>query len=138
VKHVPLWFDREKDSPPEVIQKWKEEAHLHDYYSLEMVTQLMKKHLVYLHLYGVGLRKCHGNAPPCDFCKAHPPRGLFIENSAREFETDDCDPDDPCPTPICKHKLNTKYGQIMGTLNWITPEDMKLPKKCGHCRKTRP
>jgi hypothetical protein len=135
LKHVPLWFDQENNPPAEVIAKWKEEAHLHDYYSLEMITQLMKKHIVYLHLYGVGLRKCHGTAPPCDFCKAHPPRGSFIENSAREFEIEDCDPENPCPTPICKHQLNAQYGRIMGTLNALTPEDMKLPKKCGHCRK---
>jgi hypothetical protein len=134
VKHVALWFDREKDPPPEVVQKWKEEEP--DFYALEQLTQLVKKHLVYLHLYGVGLRKCHGNAPPCAFCKEHPPRGSFIKNSAREFETDDCNPEVPCPTPICKHKLNAQYGQIMGTLNAITPKDMKLPKKCGHCRKT--
>jgi hypothetical protein len=76
-KHTPLWFDRETNPPDQVIAKWKEEAHLHDFYSLEMLTQTMKKHIVFLHLYGVGLRKCHGRAVPCAFCQENPPRGSF-------------------------------------------------------------
>lgn len=132
VKHAPLWFDMEKDPSPDVVRKWEKDEP--DFYALEQLTQLVKKHLVFLHLYGVGLRKCHGNTPPCAFCKEHPPRGSFLEKSAREFDLDDCDPKNPCPTPICKHKLNAQYGEIMGKLSAITPDDMKTPRKCGYCK----
>lgn len=124
-----LWFE-DKALPDSVLQKWKEDEES-GFWALEQLTQQMKKHIAFINLYGVALRKCRTNASPCDFCKKHPPRGLFLANAAREFDVEECD----CPEPICKHKLNNEYQKIFDELSHISPPDLKLPRRCGHCKE---
>lgn len=127
------WF-ADEEVPAEVIQQWKTQEET-GFWALEQLTQEMKKHIRYINLYGIALRKCHESATACKFCKDHLPRGLFLRNAAREFDLEECDREHPCPIPICKHKLNKEYREIFDELQAITPPDLLMPRLCSRCKE---
>ncbi len=139
-KHAAAWHTA--DPSAEVVSKWADEEkegeldrndEPRQWAHLEELVQQMKRHIAFLNIYGIALRKCRPGPDACKFCADHPQRGEYIKEAAREFLADPCDPAHPCAAQPCTHTLNSQYGKIMTVLNNIAP-DLCVPKKCGHCR----
>ena len=130
------------DNPPdEIIQRWRDsdDALIATYPNYEQKVRHMKIHIPFHCTYGIVFTKCSPGdryedddtpVQPCDYCVAHPLRGINNFINWRLTNTT-CNPHEPCQVSPCTHQLNKEYHDLIFTLR-----DLKsLPRKCGVCRK---
>ncbi len=138
-KHARNWL--KQDPPEEIIQQWRDSADpsIATYPRYEEKVLQLKRHIAFHCIYGIVITKCSPEdcyadndepVQPCDYCKQHPPRGVYNFINWRLSNTN-CDPQHPCNVSPCLHALNKEYNDLIFTLKDLKP----LPRKCGVCRK---